>query len=274
MTRYSEEDRDRAVVTATFELDRQGFIARKPALGPGRWASLVSGQVEDEDLGGLSPDERQPLVAADRRAVAFAEGVPFTETAPARDVDPGVARRARARGPRLAGRRAASPTASTSWWTWTLPSRPSFDASSTKPRRAASRSKGCCAVRRLEAARVGHDPDLQEVHGLRLRVVVLAVRDAGARAHELDLARAGSRPRRPSCPCARARPRARRTGSPCRGGRGCRSPAPAFTRSSLITRSAAEAHVRGVVVVAEREGVAAVEPAPVGAAALAGGSNP
>src|SRR6266481_7393705 len=37
-------------------------------------------------------------------------------------------------------------------------------------------------------ARRGHDPDLQEMHGLRLRMVELAVRDSRARAHPLHFA--------------------------------------------------------------------------------------
>src|SRR6266481_1640558 len=37
-------------------------------------------------------------------------------------------------------------------------------------------------------ARRGHDPDLQEMYGLRLRMVELAVRDSRARTHPLHFA--------------------------------------------------------------------------------------
>jgi len=47
--------------------------------------------------------------------------------------------------------------------------------------------EGLLPVGRLQTSRVRHDPDLQEVHGGDLRVVVLAVGDPRARAHQLDL---------------------------------------------------------------------------------------
>src|SRR5690349_17362590 len=45
----------------------------------------------------------------------------------------------------------------------------------------------------LVAALVGDDPDLEEMHALRLRRIHFAVRDAGAGAHALDVARAHRR---------------------------------------------------------------------------------
>src|SRR5262249_42185187 len=54
--------------------------------------------------------------------------------------------------------------------------------------------EGPLGVGRREAPRVRYDPDLQEMHGLGARVVVLAVPDAGPRPHELHLARADDAP--------------------------------------------------------------------------------
>ena len=64
-------------------------------------------------------------------------------------------------------------------------------------------------VGRLRVEPVGLDPDLQEMHRLGRRRVVLAVLDAVAGAHPLQFAGAGSRRRRRCCPCAPARLRAR-----------------------------------------------------------------
>ena len=152
------------------------------------------------------------------------------------------------------------------------PSRPSLDASRTKPLRAAVRVEGLLVVAGGEPARVGHHPDLQEVHGLGLRGVVLAVGDAGAGPHELDLAG-------PDDAAAARRvlvlePALEDVGEDLHVAVAVRPEAGSGRDAVVVDHAqAAEAHVPRVVVLAERERVAAVEPAPVGLAALGGRSD-
>src|SRR5437762_13951048 len=122
-------------------------------------------------------------------------------------------------------------------------------------------------VARLEAPRLRQDPDLEEVDGLALRRVELAVEHAGAGAHALDVARADDR----------ARPHVVLVLERALEDVGEDLHVPVAVRGEALTRldtvlvddaQPTEAHVRRVVVVRERERVARVEPAVVEAAAL------
>src|SRR5262249_51269551 len=127
-------------------------------------------------------------------------------------------------------------------------------------------------VGRREPALVGHDPDLQEVHGLGLRMVVLAVHHPGARAHELDLAGTDD------AAAARAVLVLERALEDVGEDLHVAMAVRAETGSSLDAivvdhAQRAEPHLALVVVVTERERVPAVEPAPVGTSPACGFSN-
>ncbi len=124
-------------------------------------------------------------------------------------------------------------------------------------------------VGRGETAFAGENPDLEEVEEFGRRWVELAVGDAAAGAHELDLAWAefaavahavlvgdGSG----NDPCEDFHVAVRVSGEAGAGG------------DAVFVDDAerAEAHVGGVVVVAEAEGVEGAEPAVVGVAAVRG----
>jgi hypothetical protein len=124
---------------------------------------------------------------AGRRAVACSEHLACDVDPPARDVDPRVAtlghdmldpltRAEQARVEPGVGVDPQGPLAAL--------------GIDDEPERARSLglAEGALLVARLETSAVGHDPDLQEVHGHLLRGVVLAVGHASARAHPLDFA--------------------------------------------------------------------------------------
>jgi hypothetical protein len=127
-----------------------------------------------------------------------------------------------------------------------------------------------------QAEALGQQPDLQEVGGLGLRVVELAVADPRARGHALHVAR-DDHPRVGAARLAVSHAVRMRQGAvedvaddlhvavAVRAEAGAR-------RDGVVVEDAqvAEAHVRRVVVVGEREAVVAVEPAVVGVAAVAG----
>jgi hypothetical protein len=127
--------------------------------------------------------------------------------------------------------------------------------------------EGLLVVARREPARVGHDPDLQEVDGLRLRSVLLAVRHAGAGAHELDLARPDhAAAARAVLVLEGALEHVRQdlhVAVPVGAEAGARLHAVVVDHAQ-----AAKARLPGIEVLAERERVTAVEPTPVGAAAV------
>ena len=120
-----------------------------------------------------------------------------------------------------------------------------------------------------EPAAVGQEPDLEEVHRLVALAVELAVGDAGPRAHALDVAghdhRAGAHAvgvlERALQHVGHDLHVAVRVGAEALAGRD-----PVLVDDP----ERAEAHVGGVVVVGEREGVRGVEPAVVEVAALGG----
>src|SRR6185436_19336249 len=121
----------------------------------------------------------------------------------------------------------------------------------------------------LQAAAVGEDPDLQEVHGLGGRSVLLAVLDAGAGGHPLQLAGLQHRARAEGVPVlerARENPR-----EDLHVAVRVRAEAGAAADDVLVDHAQrAEAHAGGVVVVPERERVPRVEPRQARAAARGG----
>ena len=115
-----------------------------------------------------------------------------------------------------------------------------------------------------------HDPDLQEMHRLERRRIELAVLDARAGAHDLHFARPDDRPRAEAVAVLQLSledPAEDLHVATVRA-----EPAIGSTRSSLMARSGPNPMWRGVDVVAEREGVPAVEPVEVRPAALRRGS--
>src|SRR5207247_1131187 len=114
---------------------------------------------------------------------------------------------------------------------------------------------------------LGQDPDLEKVHGLDARRVVLAVRDAGAGGHALHLAGVDDGPG-PQAVLVLERA-LDDVGDDLHvavamGGEACARLHPVLVDDA----QAAEAHVARVEVVGEREGVAARKPAELRAAAL------
>ena len=127
------------------------------------------------------------------------------------------------------------------------------------------------ALTRLEAALVGHDPELEHAQRLRLRGVELAVADAAAGAHVLHVAAA----QHGAVALAVAvRERAvDHVGHDLHVLVAVRAEARAG-RDHVVVEHAqrAEAQVRRIEVVGEGEGVAGLQPAEVGAAALRRGA--
>ena len=125
------------------------------------------------------------------------------------------------------------------------------------------------AVGRGQTAAIGHDPDLQEMYRLGLRRVELAVGHTGAGAHELDLARADHGAvaqavlvlERAVEDVGKDLHVAVAVGAEAGGGR----------HPVVVDHpQRPEAHVVRIVIVTEGEGVAAVQPAPVGTSPLLG----
>src|SRR5262245_8725949 len=115
-------------------------------------------------------------------------------------------------------------------------------------------------IARHQTHLIWHDPDLQEVHRLGLRRVVLAVADAGPGAHSLHVTRSDHR--------ARSRAVFMRHGTFQDVGddfhiavRVCRESAARINSIFVNDSETTEAHVLLIIIVAEREGVTAVEPA-------------
>src|SRR6266850_2233052 len=120
-----------------------------------------------------------------------------------------------------------------------------------------------------EAALLGDDPDLQEVHRVGPGGVELAVRDAGTRAHALHVAG-------PDLPTAAGgvamcQPALEHVGQDLHVPVRMRAESLPWLHGVVVDHAQrAEPHVFGVVVVAEREGVPGIEPTGVGVEAVAG----
>src|SRR6185437_10616647 len=114
-----------------------------------------------------------------------------------------------------------------------------------------------------EPARLRLDPDLQEMHRLALRAVVLAVGDAGARGHALHVARPQHR-----AVAHRVAMRERafeHVAQDLHVAMGVRAEAAAGLHAVLVDHAQRpEAHAVGIVVVREREAVQGAQPAVVG----------
>ena len=127
-------------------------------------------------------------------------------------------------------------------------------------------------VARLSAALVGHDPDLQEVHGIGARMVELAVLHAAAGAHHLHVTGADDRARahrvlvfqRAFEHVGKDFHIAVAMGSETVGRRHAVVVDDQQVRKALLVR---------IAVVAEREGVARLQPAVVGDASLLGAAD-
>jgi hypothetical protein len=117
-------------------------------------------------------------------------------------------------------------------------------------------------VRRRDAGAVRHEPDLQEVDGRVLRAVELGVHDAGAGAHPLDLA--GPEHALPAGGVLVGEGALEHVRQDLHVAVAVAPEALAGLDAVLVHHpERAEAHLLGVVVRREREGVAGVEPAVV-----------
>ena len=150
----------------------------------------------------------------------------------------------------------------------TEPSRPVREPTRRRLLRLASSPKNLLVARR-EALLLGDDPDLEKVHGLGLGCVELAVADAGAGRHALDVARLDDRAGAEAV--AMLERALQHIGDDLHVAVGVRRKSRAG-RDAVVVDDAqrAEPHVVGIVIVAEREGVAAVEPVQFGPPAVFG----
>src|SRR6185503_16824897 len=141
------------------------------------------------ELGPLRGDERELLFLLDRDAVALLERLAVRAQRPARDLEPRRPVRPEVDGELARGVRPRDLEARV------LPDRDRAvlavrRGDEAEPARLQSAGEALLRVARPRALLVRLDPDLEEVDGLLLRGVVLAVRDARARGHVLELARA------------------------------------------------------------------------------------
>src|SRR5262249_19289154 len=132
--------------------------------------------------------------------------------------------------------------------------------------------EGLLAVGRLQALPFGQDPDLEKMDGLRPGVVVLAVRHARARPHELNL------PRPDDTAPARAVLVLESAFEDVGQNLHVAVAVPAEALAGLDTvvvqhPKGSKAHVRGVLVVTEGKRMPAVEPAQLGLPSLVGSPN-
>src|SRR5262245_127334 len=236
------------------------------ATGPG-----PSWQVERQHLGRLTPDESQAVGVTDGRAVALSQHGAVDGDRSSGHVDPGMAPGAERKLATLLGSDEGDPEIDVLVDLETAVPPVPRDEQHELPARLRA-VEGLLTVRRLEASRVRHDPDLQKMHGLGRRVVGFTVSDAGTRPHHLDLSRPDhAAPARAVLvlQCA-----LEHVGQDLHVTVTVGTEPGAGLDAIVVDHSQhPEAHVRGVVVVAERKGVAAVEPPPVGAATVLGGSN-
>jgi hypothetical protein len=133
-------------------------------------------------------------------------------------------------------------------------------------------AEGLLLVARRDARLGGLQPDLEEVHRVGRRGVELAVGHAGARAHALHVARADDRAG--AHRVAVLEPALEHIRDDLHVLVAVRAEALLGLHAVFVDHAQrAEAHVRRVVVVGERERVEAVEPAVLGVAARGGGSH-
>src|SRR5258705_4847908 len=123
--------------------------------------------------------------------------------------------------------------------------------------------EGLLVVARPDPLPVGQHPDLQEMHRLLFRVIELAVPNAGARRHHLHVARADHRP---GADAVLMLQRAlQHIGDDLHVAMPMGVESAAGLDPVLVDDpQGTEAHVLGIVILAEREGVAAVQPSEVG----------
>jgi len=150
------------------------------------------------------------------------------------------------------------------------PSRPSGEPTRRSPAAFVASEKRFLLVARPRYFAIGHDPDLQEMHRLGTEWLNSPVADPRAGGHDLHVAGRITDPGANCCPCVRARLENVEMIS-------CSDavvpkPAPGRTRSSLITRNGPKPICFRIVIIAEREGVPAVEPPEVGLPAFRGES--
>src|SRR5262249_16750833 len=132
--------------------------------------------------------------------------------------------------------------------------------------------EGLLLVARRQPFLVWQQPDLQEVHRLIGRVVVLAMPDPRARRHALHVARADHRAGADAVPGLDAALQA--VGHDFHIRMAMSGERAAWPQAIFVDHAqGAEAHMLRVVIVAEGKAVPAVEPAEVGDAALRGGAD-
>jgi hypothetical protein len=123
-------------------------------------------------------------------------------------------------------------------------------------------------VARRDTDRVGNDPDLQEMHGLGLRRIELAVPHAAARAHALDVAGADHRARAGGIlvgQCA-----FEHVADDLHVAVAVRAEASAWRHAIFVDDAQrTEVHMFRIVVVGEREAVTRLQPPVVGMTAFA-----
>src|SRR5260221_5673840 len=240
---------------------------KKPRGNGCKWSKAnVSGKVEEQQFRVLAAAEAKLTLAAHRRAVAGREPLAVQLERAPREVHPRAARRFEIKrnafgavGPRaielrvlVEGHRTVAPA-----------------FGSEKREGPLGRVDLLLLIAGLDPAALGEQPDLQEVHRLFLGGVELAVHDAAAGAHALDLAG-------PDHAAAAARVLVLQ---------GAREDVAQDLHVAVRVRAEALAGLHGVVVdhaqrgealvlpvvvFAEREGVEAVQPADVGVKAVAG----
>jgi hypothetical protein len=129
-------------------------------------------------------DEVEACLLRNGRAVPFLERLAVQRDGAARHVEPGVNSRGKSVLPLVALEEPRHPKRNVLLdLDGAVP--PVLRGEPDEALAGSRRVEGLLVVAGGEPARVRHHPDLQEVHGLRLRCVVLAVGDARARPHEL-----------------------------------------------------------------------------------------
>ncbi len=117
-------------------------------------------------------------------------------------------------------------------------------------------------IARAQSFAFRNDPDLQEVHGLALRVIELAVTDARTCGHALHIARPNDRAGADAVLVFEGA--VEHVGNDLHVAVAVRAEAHAGLHPVLVDDpQRAEAHMLGVVIIGEREAVEAVEPAVV-----------
>lgn len=230
-----------------------------------------SGEVEHQDLAAIDARDRDLRHVGQRHRIAFVQRLALRRDRAARDVDPRVP----AGSQREARRLALVEQAGMDRDICMHGDAPVAAVTARDGTQSASSIVGgevLLLVARCKARALGEDPDLEEVHRFGLRRVELAVANAGARRHALHVA--GSDHRAVAHRVAVLERAIEHVRDNLHVTMAVRAEAAARLHAILVEDTErAKAHVRGVVVVGEREGVVAVQPAVVGVTSRIGAAN-